>query len=86
MASDPVASAIAAVESNDQAVTLQQIPITISSTGRPCIIAVPPDVTDSELAELCGWMLTGLMNAKRNERAQSPASRILVPSGVLRPV
>jgi hypothetical protein len=79
---DKVGPAIAAVEQAEQTVTMQQLPpITISSTGRPVLLSIPVDITDSEIAELCGWMLTGLMAAKRAERANTPASRILVPAG-----
>lgn len=78
-APDKVAAAIAAVEEPKPVALIQQ-QVTIASTGRPAIIAVPADATDSELAELAGWMLTALMGALRAQRAASPASRIILPS------
>jgi hypothetical protein len=62
-------------------VLLRQIKVTIASTGRPALIAIPVDATDSELAELCGWVLTNVMGVMRSERAkrESPASSLVLP-------
>ena len=73
---DPIAAAIAAV---DKPVLLRQIQITIGSTGRPAVLAIPADASDAEIAELAGWMLTSLLSQLRKERQKGPASRILVP-------
>jgi len=72
---DPIDAAIAKAE------TVQMLPIsvTIASTGRPFQVAVPLDMTDAELVEAAGWMLTQLANHLRTERAKTPAGRILVP-------
>lgn len=79
---DPIAAAIAATEQPEQIpVVMQQIPVTIASTGRPAVIAIPADASDGEIAEVAGWMLTSVMAAFRAKRAQ-PVSRIVVPGGV----
>jgi hypothetical protein len=77
--------AIDQVIAQSQSVAMQQINITIDSTKRPAILAIPQDITDGEIAELAGWLLTGLLQAKRAERAKGAASRILVPAGAIRP-
>jgi antitoxin (DNA-binding transcriptional repressor) of toxin-antitoxin stability system len=76
---DPIDAAIAAVEATPEPVELRQFQVTISSTGRPAAVLLPVDATDAEIAEFCGWILTAVMNAHRQERAQKPAARILVP-------
>lgn len=78
---DRLDAAIAAEAAKPVEVAMQQINVTISSTGRPAIIVIPNDVSDSELAELAGWVLTAVLNAKRAEREKGAASRILVPAG-----
>jgi len=85
-AKDVVGAAIAAVE-QPQPVPMRQFPVTIASTGRPALVALPADATDAEIAEVCGWILTAVMGTHRQERAQAPASRILVPAPhLIRPV
>ncbi len=79
---DPIAAAIEATE-QPAAVQMSQFQVTIASTGRPFVVIVPTDMTDSELAEASGWMLTDLLRGLRNERAKTPVGRILVPSGRL---
>jgi hypothetical protein len=76
---DAVDQAIAAA-SEPAPVQMIQVPVTIGSTGRPAQIIIPADATDSELAELCGWMLTSVMGSLRAQRAAAPASRIILPS------
>ena len=75
---DPVDAAIAATEEPVQ-IAMRQINVTITSTGRPAAVVLPVDATDSEIAEVCGWILTAVMNTHRQERA-SATSRILVPT------
>jgi hypothetical protein len=72
--SRPIDAAIAAAE-QPEPVRMVQIPVTIASTGRPAQIVIPADATDAELAELCGWMLTQVMNSLRQQRSQ-PLSRL----------
>jgi hypothetical protein len=74
---DKIGAAIAAAE---QPVQLRQWAATIGSTGRQAMILLPADATDSEIAEFCGWVLGPVMATYRQERAQSPGSRILVPT------
>lgn len=86
MAVDRIAAAVKAAEEQEKqdapaSVSMQQFNVTIASSGRPALLALPVDVTDSELAELCGWMLVDLMRSKRAEREKGAASRILVPAG-----
>jgi hypothetical protein len=77
---DPIDAAIAATANS---VTLMEIPVTIASTGRPFKITVPVDMTDGELAEVMGWMGSGLLNHFRAERAKTAGGRIIVPRGSL---
>lgn len=73
-----IEAAIAAVE-EPQSVTMITIPVTISSTGRPFEISVPVDMTDAELIEAGGWMLTALSNHFRAERVKTAGGRIIIP-------
>lgn len=75
---DPIAAAIEATE-QPPAVQMTQLQVTISSTGRPFIVAFPVDMTDGELAEAAGWMLSSVLQGLRAERAKTPIGRILVP-------
>lgn len=70
----------AAIEAAEQPVAMRQWAATIGSTGRQAAILLPADATDSEIAEFCGWVLGPVMATYRQERAQSPAARILVPT------
>ena len=74
---DPIASAIAIAEA-PAPVEIRQFQVTISSTGRPAAVILPVDASDAEIAEVCGWILTAVMNTHRQERAQ-PRSGIIVP-------
>ncbi|HEV8282337.1 MAG TPA: hypothetical protein VGQ02_10780 [Candidatus Limnocylindrales bacterium] len=74
---DPIGKAIA---SSDE-IVMQEIPVTIASTGRPAIINIPADCTDAELAELCGWMLTQVLAHVRQGHA-TPASKIVIARAV----
>lgn len=77
---DPVGAAVAAVEEREQApapIEMVQRQVTISSSGRPAILVYPQDMSETELAELTGWMLTQLRSELLAARAAS--SRIIVP-------
>lgn len=59
---------------------MAQIPLIIESTGRPAIIAVPLDVTDLEVMELCSWMLKTLRpHIAENLR---PAAGLIIARGM----
>ena len=72
---DPVEAAIGAVEK--AAVRMLQLRVTIASTGRPAMLAIPADASDAELAELAGWLLTQVMGSLRTERKKA-APRIAI--------
>ena len=78
---DLIADAIAAAES-PQAVAMKQIQVTISSTGRPAIVAVPADASEAELVELAAWFLASVIPGFRAERQRGAVGRIIVPSGI----
>lgn len=69
---DPIDAAIAAA-AEPAPIEMQQVNVVITSTGRPAAVVIPIDITDAELGELAGWMLTAVMNAKRAERAAAAA-------------
>ena len=56
---DPIGEAIAATDTPP----MLEVPVIIRSSGRQVSLLLPvePPFTESELAELCGWMLTGLL-------------------------
>jgi hypothetical protein len=62
-----------------EAVVLEQINVTIASTGRPFLLGIPQGMTDSELLEVMGWMGTALRNHLVQQRAQTAGGRIIVP-------
>jgi prevent-host-death family protein len=80
-APDAIDAAIAAAEA-PQSVVMKQIPVTISSTGRPAAVIVPADASEAELVELAGWFLVQVIPGFRAEREKGAASRLVVPSGV----
>jgi hypothetical protein len=56
---------------------MAEIPVLITSTQRPCMLLLPADISDQEVAELAAWML---LNARPwIARSGSPAGRIIVP-------
>lgn len=77
-APDPVEAAIAATEQGPT-FAMAQAQVTISSSGRPFAMQFPADMTDAEMAEVCGWMLTNVLQGLRQQRAKTPAGRIIVP-------
>ncbi len=54
---------------------LKQLTITIDSTQRPFVVAVPPDLSEAELLEIVSWM--GNPNGLR--QMLHPGPRIIVP-------
>jgi hypothetical protein len=78
--SDQLDAAIAATEGQKAVVQMEQINVTIASTGRPFAIGIPMDMTEPELLEVIGWMSTNLRIHLGQRRAKGPASRIVLPS------
>lgn len=78
--SDPIDAAIAATALPAE-VQVVEIPVTLSSSGRPAIVTLPADATDAELVDLAGWLLTRV-RAHIREAQQGPASRIIVPQRI----
>lgn len=76
---DPVEAAIGAAEK--RAVQLKQWQVTIGSTGRPTLLALPVDVTEGEIAELAGWLLTTLLRSRRVEQQQAKTPRLVIARG-----
>lgn len=62
-----------------QAVAMEQLTVTISSTGRPFAVAIPADMTDGELLEVVGWMGTALRQHIAARRMQTAGGRIILP-------
>jgi hypothetical protein len=58
---DRIDDAIAAVEP----IAMTQLQINLSSTGRPVMLAVPIDLTDSELIEFIGWLGTAFLGIRK---------------------
>jgi hypothetical protein len=82
-APDKLDAAIAVAKQPPQ--KLRQWAAQIASTGRQAAILLPPDATDGEIAEFCGWVLGPVLATYRAERA-SPRPRIervaAMPSGL----
>lgn len=75
---DPIDQAIAAADAKMP--ELIQVPVRISSTGRPVILAVPEDLTDVEVIELGSFILVGLRRHIAASKQQ--ASGIIVARGM----
>lgn len=79
---DPVDAAIAAA-ADQQPITLEQREVTIASTGRPVVIAFPPDMTEAELFELVGWMANPLrmeLHRRRVTKLGTRTPRLVLPT------
>lgn len=74
MNADAIDQAIAAT-ADDAPVT---IPITIASTGRVIAVMWPRDVTESELAEFVGFVMTQCLAIARQNGRDVPAKRLVV--------
>jgi hypothetical protein len=60
-------------------VPMEQVNVTIATTGRPVQITFPVDMTDSELLEFVGWCGQNL-RVHLFQRRQSPAvGRLVLP-------
>jgi hypothetical protein len=77
---DPIDKAITATEA--EPLQMVRLPVQIGSTGRPCVLELPYDITESELAELCGFMLTQVLGNARLIAQQGATPRILVARGM----
>jgi len=77
---DPIAAAIDSVEADPAWPPMTEIPVLISSTQRPCVLALPTDVTNQEIDEIAAWML---LNARAWIARQSATPRIIVARGVV---
>lgn len=82
-APDRVDAAIANVEGPPR-LQLQQWQVTIDSTGRPALLALPTDVTDVEIAELAGWMLTTLTRTLQVQRQKAKSGLVIARGHVAR--
>jgi len=73
---DPVQAAIEKAEAPAQP---EFVSITMSS-GRPAVVAVPPDITERELLDLAGFVVVGL--GPELERRRQRSSGIAVVSAI----
>ena len=64
---EKLAAAIQAAE-RPKAIRMARLNVTIASTQRPVAIEFPADISESELAEFAGWMLTKLLFQMRVSR------------------
>jgi hypothetical protein len=69
---DRIDDAIAAGEP----ISMTQLQVNLASTGRPVMLAVPIDLTDSELIEFIGWLGTGF-SASRKPKSPIALARSL---------
>lgn len=76
---DPVDEAIAAAAAQPRTFQMQQHSVTIASTGRPFVMAVPVDVTEAELLEIVGWVGRDLRLALQ-QRQRTTRPRIVIPA------
>jgi hypothetical protein len=77
--SGPIDDAIAATDPGPT-LAMVEVPINLTTTGRPAIVAVPEDITDAEVMELTAWMLRSLRgHIGANVRARS---RLVVARGL----
>lgn len=81
---DKLGAAIAAAEAPEQ-VAMLQFQVTITSTGRPAVVALPADATDSEIGEVCGWILSTVVNSYRAERAKKAGPALVIARGMPTP-
>jgi len=56
-------------------VNLTQVNVVLAITGRPCVIAMPDDISDAECVE----MIEALYQAISHVRAQRVSSRLIIP-------
>jgi hypothetical protein len=58
-------------EKRGQPIAMREFRVTIASTRRPAIIALPADATDGEIDEVAGWILTQVLVTYRQERQKA---------------
>lgn len=78
---DAIDQAIKASESKAVEIDMLAVPVTIGSTGRPCHIAVPADMTEAELIEVVSWMTRELAGHLKLRRESAAGGRIVLPFG-----
>lgn len=83
-AGDPVAAAIAATgggapDQQQATVAMRQWQVGLAPDNRPAILLLPDDLTDQELLELAGWILTGYRQQVKQFVAPTPLSRLTLP-------
>ena len=76
-------AAIAAAEAPDAVPAgqfqMRQFQAVIASSGRPVVLLVPADVTDTELLEVTGWIGNGVR--VEIDRARQPlGGRLIMPA------
>lgn len=79
---DPIDQAIAKTEQTERTVTMAEVPVQISSTGRPVVLHVPVDLSDSEIVELAGFVLLQMrpwINARIDPATAAAAGRLWTP-------
>lgn len=77
---DPVGQAIAGAGEPTHFPPMVEIPILITSTGRPAMIVLPADISVEEVGELAAWILT---TARRHIAEDARRSRIVVARDVV---
>jgi hypothetical protein len=80
MSDDKVDQAIAAAALVPDFSQNVEVPILISSSGRPAVLSIPIDVTDAELLELVGW-LTLPAGGLRSRLAATRGPQLVVARG-----
>jgi len=60
---------------------MEQVTVTIATTGRPVVIGFPQDMTDSELLEFVGWCGQNLRVHLFQRRNAVAGGRIMGPNG-----
>lgn len=79
---DAMEQAIAKTERTDRTVTMCEVPVSIASTGRPVVLHVPVDLTDSEIIELTAFVLLHMrpwINSQIDPATAAAAGRLWTP-------
>jgi hypothetical protein len=79
-AKDPLDAAIDAVEAAavdaPEPITLDQANLVLNSSGRPLIVAFPPDMSETEILDLMAWASVTLAAIMRTRRAAAAKPKI----------
>lgn len=78
VAGDALDAAIAAASAPPP---MAEIPIKISSTGRPAFVALPVDVTDAEALEVMGLIPRLVLELHRKADELDPSRRLVSAAG-----